>query len=221
MCYGTNGLTWGLLRGLGLDAHIARSTVTSSVTAEDNHAVILIRGLEQGGDLFLVDCGSGFATFRAISLDFAEESPVFNDSFLEYKYIRHEGKILRMHGKGDLVRRNNPPVEGLDFIIGHWRRFYSFIPEIKPGGMIDEKHFKTTVCLTPFTASPRALCFPGGRAVIIVHNKLIIENDAGELVTTVLKSDEEILEAYRHHFPQLKQDEVQRALAVWRSSSKS
>ena len=192
------------------------------MTSEDNHAVVLIRGLEQDGDLFLVDCGTGFPILRAVSLDFAEESPIYNDGFLEYKYIRHEGKILRMHGKGDLVKPNNPPVEGLDFFIGRWRRFYSFVPEIKPSNGIDyERFIKSTIYLTPFTASPRALCFPGGRAVIIVHNKLIIENDAGELVTTVMKSDEEILEAYRQHFPQLKQDEVQRALSVWRSLSKS
>jgi hypothetical protein len=49
----------------------------------------------------------------------------------------------------------------------------------------------------------------------------MIENETGEMVTTVLKSDEEILKAYQDHFPQLKQDTVRRALAEWHRVSKS
>jgi hypothetical protein len=49
----------------------------------------------------------------------------------------------------------------------------------------------------------------------------MIEKEAGEMVTTVLKSDEEILKAYQDHFPQLKQDTVRRALAEWHRLSKT
>ncbi|XP_028406155.1 uncharacterized protein LOC114528676 [Dendronephthya gigantea] len=121
LCYEINTFTWALLKGLGFNVHRQRSTVTSTVTSPDNHAVVLISGLEQDGDLFLVDCGTGFPVCRSVSLDFAEESPVFKDGFLEYKFVRHEGKILRMHGKGDMIKPNNPPIEGLDFFIGRWR----------------------------------------------------------------------------------------------------
>ena len=214
-----NRFSWGLLKGVGFDAYCTRATVTSTVTSPDNHAIVLIKDLEQEGDLHLVDCGTGFPILRAVSLDFAEESPVFNDGFLEYKYVRHNGRILRMHGKGDMVKPNDPPVEGLDFFIGRWRRFYSFVPEMKPLDGISNEFFKSTIYLTPFTSSPRALRFPGKRAVVIVHNKLIVENEAGELVTTIMKSDEEIFKAYRDHFPQLAQDTVKRALAVWRQHS--
>jgi hypothetical protein len=57
--------------------------------------------------------------------------------------------------------------------------------------------------------------------VVIANTKLIVENKAGELVPTLLKSDKEILKAYEDHFPQLKQDLVERALAEWHRSSKS
>ena len=222
VCFEINQFTWGLLKGVGFDACLARSTVTSTVTSPENHAIVLIRGLEQDGDLYLADCGTGFPIFRTVSLDFTEESPIFKDGFLEYKYVWHEGKILRMHGKGDMVKPNNPPVEGLDFFIGRWRRFYSFVPEIKTSfDMISDEQYKATICLTPFTSSPRALWFPGKRAVVIANNKLMIENETGEMVTTVLKSDEEILKAYQDHFPQLKQDTVRRALAEWHRVSKS
>jgi arylamine N-acetyltransferase len=222
VCFEINQFTWGLLKGVGFDACLARSTVTSTVTSPENHAIVLIRGLEQDGDLYLADCGTGFPIFRTVSLDFTEESPIFKDGFLEYKYVWHEGKILRMHGKGDMVKRNNPPVEGLDFFIGRWRRFYSFVPEIKTSfDMISDEQYKVTICLTPFTSSPRALWFPGKRAVVIANNKLMIENETGEMVTTVLKSDEDILKAYQDNFPQLKQDTVRRALAEWHRVSKS
>ncbi|CAB4026525.1 arylamine N-acetyltransferase 1-like, partial [Paramuricea clavata] len=102
LCSEMNTFTWGLLKGVGFDICLAPSTVTSTITAPENHAILLLRGLEQDGDLYLADCGMGFPTFRTVSLDFAEESPIFKDSFLEYKYVRHEGKILRMHGKGDM-----------------------------------------------------------------------------------------------------------------------
>ncbi|CAB4026527.1 arylamine N-acetyltransferase 1-like [Paramuricea clavata] len=221
LCYEMNIFTWGLLRGVGFDARMAGSTVTSAVTSPNNHTIVLISGVEQDGDVYLADCGTGFPIFRTVSLDFTEESPIFKDGFLEYKYVRHEGKILRMHGKGDMVKRNNPPVEGLDFFIGRWRRFYSFVPKIKPSELLSKEHFKSSIYLTPFTSSPRALWFPGKRAVVIANNKLIIEKETGEMVTTVLKSDEEILKAYQDHFPQLKQDTIRLALAEWHSASKS
>lgn len=210
-----NTFTWGLLKGVGFDAHVQRSTVTSTVTSPDNHAVVLISGLEQDGDLFVVDCGTGFPIFRSVSLDFAEESPVFKDGFLEYKFVRQEGKILRMHGKGDMIKPNNPPIEGLDFFIGRWRRFCSFDSVLLPYRAFGEDEYQSTIYQTPFTSSPRALWFPGKRAVVIAGNRLIIENEAGELVPTPLKSDDEILKAYETHFPQLDQDLVRRALAEW------
>jgi hypothetical protein len=204
-----------VLTALGFNAFLGRSTVTSTVTCTENHAIILISGLEKEGDLYLADCGTGFPIFRVVSLDFDKESPVFNDGFLEYKYVKHEGNILRMHGKGDMIKPNNPPIEGLDFFMGRWRRFY-FLPAVqKPTEVISEEHYKSTIYLTPFTSSPRALWFPNKRAVVIANNKLIVENKAGELVPTLLKSDEEILKAYQDHFPQLKQDLVERALAEW------
>lgn len=226
LCYELAPFTWSLFKALGFSVQMLTSTGTSTLTAPNNHALLLIYGLESESesDVHLVDCGSGFPTFRAISLKFPDESPQFKDSFLEYKYIRLNGKILRMHGEGDMLKRNSPPIEGLDLIIGPWRRFYYFDPDQK---VHDSHKPAEDACrtvdagLTPFTSSPRAIWFPKKRAVAIVNKKLIIENEAGQLVTTVLTSDEEILKAYQVHFPQLKQDTVRLALAEWRRVTKS
>ncbi len=78
--------TWGLFKALGFSVRMLPSVVTSSHSAPNNHVLLLINGLENGTDVHLVDCGTGFPTFRTISLNFSEESPIFMDSFLEYKH---------------------------------------------------------------------------------------------------------------------------------------
>lgn len=119
-----------LLKAIGFKATIAHATCTSSVIFPDNHVVVYTEDVEKPGDKFLVEVGFGFPTFRAISLDFEDESAHFVDSFIEYKYIKYEGKILRMHRKGDLVKsQGQSSVDGLHFVLDGWRRFYCANPE--------------------------------------------------------------------------------------------
>ena len=85
---------------------------------------VYVYDLYKTGDQHIVEVGFGFPTLRAVNVDFEVESPVFVDSFLEYKYVKHEGKILRMHRKGCLVRESRRKNSVTDFYIGEWRRFY-------------------------------------------------------------------------------------------------
>lgn len=217
LCYNLNVFAWGILKALGFSVRLCPATVTSTVTHPDNHVIILVNDLEQKGDLHLVECGIGSPTFRAVSLNFEEESPIFVDSFLEYKYIRHEGRYLRMQGKGDPMKRNDPPKEGLDFIVGRWRRFYSFT--LRPTDLLSDfdtafDRVFTFPRATPFDHSPRALCFPSKQAVVLVNNRLMVEQD-GELQTTVLDGDEAIVAKYRQYFPLLKEEAVRKAIQQW------
>ena len=223
LCYNLNVFTWGLLQGLGYSVHLCPATCTSTVTSPNNHVIVLVDDLEKKGDLHLVECGLGFPTFRAVSLNFEEESPVYVDSFLEYKYIRRDGKFLRMHGDGDMIKRNDPPIEGLDFIVDKWRRFYFF--SVQPTDSLsdfDEVFDKvfTMPKTTPFDHSPRALCFSGKKTTVLVNNRLMLEQEDRQLQTTVLQNDDEIVESYRHYFPQLKTELVRRALDQWHSLQK-
>ncbi|KAK7478436.1 hypothetical protein BaRGS_00030282 [Batillaria attramentaria] len=222
LCYNLNVFGWGLLKALGYSVQLCPATCTSTVTSPDNHVVILLNNLENDGDLHLLEFGVGFPTFRAVSLNFEQESPVFVDSFLEYKYIRHKGQFLRMHGKGDVMKRNNPPIEGLDFIVDRWRRFYYFT--IRPTDNLSDfdasfDRVFAVPCVTPFDRSPRALCFPGKRAVILVNNRLMLEHN-GELHTTVLEGDEDIVAKYRQHFPIFSEEMVCKAIKQWHEVSK-
>ena len=107
-------------------------------------------------------------------------------------------------------------------VLARWRCVYSFSADLALSGQekpVDDAYRVVAAGKTILTSSPRAVWFPRKRAFVIVNNKLIVEKENRELVTTVLDSDEEILEAYQEHFPQLKQDAVRCALKEWRRFS--
>ena len=213
--------TRSLLNALGYFAHVCPTTVTSTMT--NPHLIVLVKDLEKRGDVHLVDCGLGLPSFRAISLNFDRESPVYRDSFLEYKFIRHHGRILRMHGRGDVVKRNETPIEGLDFFVGKWRRFYHFAIETVDCQSLPDLSPLYDLTYLPTDWPLKAARFPGGRAVMVSPgDQLTVEKKDGSFVTTTLRSVEEIVKCYRDHFPTVKEDTVIRAYSSrsFRTSSK-
>ena len=157
---------------------------------------------------------SFFRRFVPISLNFDQESPVYHDSYLEYKLIRHNGLILRMHGSGDIIKRNNPPIEGLDFVLGKWRRYYQFniTNSVRPGEL--NNFFQ--VAHLPTTVPPLASWFPGGRTVMILRNQLKVEKEDGTFEKIMIESDEFILRYYKKYFPTIREDTVRQAYFAWR-----
>ena len=120
LCVNLNVAVFYLLRAIGFDVVLVHGKCTSSTVGV--HVGVYARDVETPGDTFLVEAGMGLPTFRTIKLDFETESPVFRDSFLEYKYIWHGGKLLRMHGRGDPAPLSNLP-DGVLFTLDGWRRF--------------------------------------------------------------------------------------------------
>ena len=118
VCYNLNTATFYLLKALGFDVVLVRARVLSSIMRPSDHVIVHARDVEKPGDAFLVDAGNGFPTFKAISLDFEKESPVYRDSFHEYKFIRHEGKVLRMHRDGNQNSRGHIHGADLDIVDG-------------------------------------------------------------------------------------------------------
>ncbi len=210
-----NAFTWNLLKVFGYSAHFC-GTLATTTAVDVAHLTLIVKDLVNTGDIHLVDCGVGLPTFTAISLNFNEESPIFEESFLEYKYIKHGGKILRMHGKGDLVRRNDPPIEGLDFILGKWRRFYEFTLEDFEGKTLDRFGNYFDARGAPKNMPPRAARYPGGKAVIILGNNLFTEQEDKMLKKTELGSDDEVMKAYQDYFPSIDQNLVALAYSTWK-----
>ena len=215
-CGVLNTFTWQILKSLGYSAHLCGCIIPNTIIS--THLAVIVKDLVNPGDVHLVECGCGQPTFQAISLNFNEESPIFQESFLEYKYIKHDGKLCRMHGKGDLVKRNDPPIEGVDFIIGKWRRFYEFSLENFERETLKRLGDYFDVRCAPKNFPPRAAIYLKGKAVIIVGNNLFIEQEDKTLKKTKLGSDDEIMKAYQDYFPTIDQNLVSLALSTWPKS---
>ena len=206
--------TWQILEGLGYSAHLCGSIVTSLAT--NLHLALIVKDLGNPGDIHLVDCGLGQPMFRPVSLNFNEESPIFQESYLEYKYIKHGGTILRMHGKGDLVKHNDPPNDSLDFILGKWRRFYEFTLEDFERETLQRfgKFFETPDA--PEKYVPRAAIYPEGKAIIVTGYNLFTEQEDKTLKKTKLGTDDEVMTAYQDYFPSIDKNLVALAYSTWK-----
>lgn len=220
ICYTVNNFTFNLLKALTYDVALCNATCTAKIKTENNHIFVLVRNLDRPGDSFLVETGLGFPTFKAINLDFDKESPVFEDSFLEYQYIKYDNLLLRMHRKGDTAPRPNPPRPEVDFYQGEWRRFY--YSDLKPVTNVEEfdKYFDeiyTNTAATSFHKFPRVTWFPHKRACILSAGRLTLEQDGGEMVVQTYDDDDDsVLHHHRQHFPQISAEVVLGAYREWR-----
>jgi arylamine N-acetyltransferase len=220
-CGALNLFAWQILKVLGYSVHFCGGIIPYAgiTTFTAVHLTIIIKDLVNPGDIHHVDCGFGHPSFTPISLNFHEESPIFQHSYLEYKYIKHDGKILRMHGDGDLARRNNPPIEGGDFIRGKWRRLYEFTLEDferKTWGSFED-YFD--IRCSPKNVRPWSAAYPDGKAILIAGNNLYVEQEDRKLKKTRLESDDEIIKAYKEHFPIIDENTVSLAYSTWARSN--
>ncbi|XP_055958674.1 uncharacterized protein LOC130013996 [Patella vulgata] len=217
LCYSHHIFLFALFKALNVDVAMVHSTVTSP----NNHLVIIAKNVLKTKDAYLLEAGCGYPTFRIISLDFEEESPIFFDSFLEYKLVRFDGKILRMHRKGDM----RPPKDvDTSFYIGEWRRFYDFdLNENENVQDFDEVFHDvyTNPDRSPFHKSFRFVSFRDQKTQILVNKKSLIENDQHELETTKFESDGEIIKCLNSFTNAIDESCVRKALDNWRKSAKS
>ena len=213
-CGVINTFTWRLLTALGFNAYLCLATVTKS-TSINPHFIVIVKDLTKTGDVHVVDCGLGQPSFRAVSLNFSKESQVYQDSFLEYKYIKQDGMFLRMHGKGDLMMHNNPP-KCHDYYQGKWRRYYVFNLERLPCKSLDDiMRFIDVRGARMEIDVPRAASFSGNKAVMFFSKTLFILQDDGTLKQKKMKSYEEILRIYEKHFPTIPKDTIHQAYSRW------
>ena len=140
LCYSLNVANFFILKALGFDALLA----AAAIGGRNSHVTVYVQNVERTGDTFLAEASVGYPSFRAVCLD-REETPVFRDSFLEYKYMRRDGKLLRLHRQGDLGGRRNVQHAYID----GWRVAYT--AELK--GTVNVEEFypqfdmvKTLVC---------------------------------------------------------------------------
>ena len=202
LCYTTVVFLKYLLEALGFNVHFIAGSVLSH---PDNHLGILLKDLTHQGSTHLADA-NGYPTFQAIPLDFEEKSPIYNESFFEYKFMRkinEKGQkvILRLHRRGDYY---GP--EGELFKDG-WRTFCEFNLTPRELSHFDaamEKIYTIPYEGSPFLVGLRVVQFSmQSRMVAIKDKKLLLENEDHAVREFPLKTKEEYLSTVQKYFPQL------------------
>ena len=97
LCYTLNSFMKYLLEALGYKAYHVTSHINAPNAPDTSHlaTVVEIQTIK-----YLVDVGIGYPTFEAIPLNFEKESPIYQESFLEYKFTRGgPDRFTRMHKK--------------------------------------------------------------------------------------------------------------------------
>lgn len=97
LCYTLNTFMKLLLEALGYTVH----HVLSTVKYPDNHIITMVYDIVFPGDKYLIEVGVGSPTFRPIPINFENESPVYEDSFVKYKYAWKDGLLWRYHAHHD------------------------------------------------------------------------------------------------------------------------
>ncbi len=185
LCYTLNTFMKLLLEALGYSVY----HIISSVSEPENH-IITIATFDN--IKYLVEVGCGYPTFQPIPLNFKDESIIYENSFIKYKFKWiSEDTIERQH----LFLTPS----------ANWQRFYSFCVTPK---LFEELDKPMTVAYTdtkaiPFHTSFRAVKFYKGKATVIRDGKLLVEDATHVLQETKLPSHDEILRAVQDHFPQL------------------
>ena len=207
ICYSQCLFMKYLLEALGYDVYFAACNVFGFT---GNHITTIVRGLSSPGSHHIVD-NSAFPTFEAIPLDFEVESPIYHHSYLEYKFLKRDGQILRMHRK----REHTPTIPGGERIIDGWRRIFEF--ELTPRDLSHVEHSMRVVYTEPGQNSPflktfHAVVYKDLKLIAIKDDLLMLENDEQKLVVTKMQTREEMVSTVKQYFPMFTVNEITKAM---------
>ncbi len=206
-CWTLNTFVCVLLDALGYEVY----PVISSVAVPDtpNHALTIVKNLVKDGDRYLVDVGFARPNFEAISMDFDEETEVFQYSFDVYKYVRRGEKIIRFN-----KIPKNDPIGPMPTVEGDFTHAYYFTME--QATFAEIQHFmNVNMYQKPdmiFWNSLRMVRFPEGRAVAIKDNVLLTEQENGKMKGEPITDMEETICNY---FPSIPKETVKGMLVNW------
>ena len=185
LCYILNTFMKFLLQALGYNVYHIIGTVT-----KPNDHIITIAHFN--GYKHLIEVGCGYPTFKPIPLNFEKESPIYEDSFIKYKF--------KWISEDKIERHNLSLKPGAT-----WQQFCSFSITEKSLQELDQpmSFVYTNKHALRFHTSLRAIKFTNGKAICIRDMKLLKEDETHILQETELSSEDVFLEAVKEHFPVL------------------
>ena len=209
-----------MLQSVGFDVYLNFTVCYLEENDDDDHVILLIKNVETDGDVYLVEGGAGHPVFQAISLDFGEESQVYHESYLRYKFVEFGEKFRLLidrsilylsHDTSPRVPKSQEFVPFYEFIIRPTKDIEK-ITKHMDGIYLDPVH-------TPFHNSIRAIKFRNKKLILISNCKLVLEADEGSIILTILADDEAINATFNKYFPELSESCVRKAVQNWRNAA--
>ena len=190
-----------LLEALGFDTYWLGCDFKAS---SNNHILTIVRNVRAPGDSYIVDVGQGTPNFKPIPLNFEEESPLYSQSFSQYKFVRErDGRLVRY------IKMNIVPTT----VECEWKEYY-VVKDLQPKELsyfdevMEEIYTERDAAITPFCTSLRAVGYrregPDDlRCVALKDSTFLLENEEHCLESTTLNSVEEVFEKVDTYFPTL------------------
>ena len=199
LCYTLNTFMKLFLEALGYAAHHIAGTVI-----ETNGHIMTRVDIE--GNVFLVDVGCGYPTFEAVPVNFEEESVVYKQSFLVYKFTKSKETTCIV----DVIKRKHRTSKNWKEVItkvdpdGWWQFYYVDLTPRNLDFFIEPMtKVYTTAGITPFHDSLRLVVFPDSNMFGFKDKTLLVGKDSG-VVHSTLTSDQ-VVQTVTSHFPVLKE----------------
>eukprot|EP00057_Strongylocentrotus_purpuratus_P014891 XP_011669365.1 PREDICTED: uncharacterized protein LOC100893523 [Strongylocentrotus purpuratus] len=211
LCYQVNVCFYLLLKALDFDVTL----IACDIGYPSDHVAIIVHNMTNEGSRHYVDVGTGNPLFCAVPFDFQDESPVYHDSFLRFKFSRQGDVIFCLHQVDGHPAKHTMVANR---ITDGWYRYIRI--HFKEG--VEIAHFKPS--MTPiyvssdgiprhyFLTSVRCVAFPDCRFVCIKDTTLLIENESGCISKSYFRSREETKEAFAKYFPQISQAMLDEAM---------
>ena len=96
ICLDINTFFLLLLKALEYDAHLLMTSLFFDTSETESHSAILVQNLKNPGDKWIADF-CHFPTFSPINLDFDVETPVYQEGYADYKYVKRGMFLLLRH----------------------------------------------------------------------------------------------------------------------------
>ncbi|XP_006811359.1 uncharacterized protein LOC102809316 [Saccoglossus kowalevskii] len=219
LCIVNNAILKNVLEAIGFDIEYVSATIIDP----DSHVLCIASNVLHEGDKYLVDVGCGYPTFEAIPLDFNDESPIYEFSFMKFKLVRNQGVIERQHLRQskNLLRLDSYSV--YDQFETRWVKFYEF--SVTP---VEYCQFDSTMNLiytvpdaSPFLISIVLVSFKNGKCTVVRDNLHLEEGDDNKLHEVErLESNESIISCISKICPQLSELDIKNAVEIWASEYK-
>ncbi|XP_033126134.1 uncharacterized protein LOC117124102 [Anneissia japonica] len=196
-CYSLNYFVRELLVTIGYDV---RFVGCNAFGQRNFHLALIIRSLDEPGDIYLVDVGTSLPTWKIIPIDFKTVSPVYTQGFLHYQLKRKDDTTI------EVFHKRNKPSE-LNTGQTNWYLYYEVCltsVDIEDFAVnMEQLYVNPNYSSFPFLLEVRVVIFKNDRLFALKNKEFIYENDQKELMKELVMTTSELRHILLKYFPKI------------------